>query len=173
MAKSILITGVAGSGKSSVCSELIKRGYTAFDIESIDGLFSTIDNTTGKVVSGFDNDDLESVKQRDWVCDKEKLTQLINGQTSTAYYCGTASNINELLPLFDKAVLLKLSSETVRNRLAKRKTQEFGNTPEIQDWVLSWKDWWEDHMQESNPIIINADQPIAKVVDEVVERLNV
>ncbi|HIH11772.1 TPA: SDR family NAD-dependent epimerase/dehydratase, partial [Candidatus Woesearchaeota archaeon] len=33
MNKSILITGVAGSGKSAVCDELNKRRYKAYGIE--------------------------------------------------------------------------------------------------------------------------------------------
>lgn len=43
MNKSILVTGVAGSGKSAISSELKKFGYKSYDIESIKGLFLMVD----------------------------------------------------------------------------------------------------------------------------------
>lgn len=58
MNKSIIITGVAGSGKSAVCDELNKLGYKAFGIEDIDGLFTMVDKKTGKPFKNFDNDNL-------------------------------------------------------------------------------------------------------------------
>ena len=46
--KSMLITGVAGSGKSAVCKELKKLGYLAHDIESVAGLFMMVDKKNWK-----------------------------------------------------------------------------------------------------------------------------
>ena len=54
MNKSILITGITGSGKSAVCGELKKRGYKAYDIEIMEGLFNLVDNKTGKIVNDYD-----------------------------------------------------------------------------------------------------------------------
>ena len=51
MNKSILITGVAGTGKSAVCDELNKLGYKALGIEDIDGLFTIVHKKTGKPMS--------------------------------------------------------------------------------------------------------------------------
>lgn len=169
MKKAVLVTGVAGSGKSLVCGELQKRGFAAFDIEDIPGLFSTIDKETGQVGTGFDNDDLESVKKRDWIGDKEKLSNLINQNQGTTFYCGTASNLDALLPLFDLIIMLQSRPETIRQRLAQRKSQEFGNTIEVQDWVLSWKDWWEDHMLEQGAIVVNADQSAIDVTSKIIK----
>jgi len=63
MNKSILITGISGSGKSTVCDELNKHGYKAFGIEDIKGLFKMVDKKTGKPIKNFDSDNLRSVKQ--------------------------------------------------------------------------------------------------------------
>lgn len=171
MDKSILITGVSGSGKSFVCKELIKRGYKAYDIEDMDDFFNMTDKKTGKVADHYNKKDLEWVKQHDWICDKNKLQELMcNNKKGIVFYCGTASNTDELLPLFDVVFLLKASPETIRKRLSTRKTNDFGKTSEVQEWVLSWKNWWEDHMCEKGAIIIDANQDIQKITTNIVEK---
>ena len=72
MNKSILITGIAGSGKSSVCEELRNQGYRAHDFEK-EGYCELVDKKTGKVVEDPDENDLELIKQHKWMCDKNKL----------------------------------------------------------------------------------------------------
>ena len=170
--KSVLITGIAGSGKSVICSELKNRGYQTYDIEDIDGLFAMVNKRTGKIAEDHDNDDLKSVKQSDWICDKEKLRVLLNEcSKGPCFYCGTAANIDDLLPLFDRVFLLIASPEMTRKRLSTRKSKDFGNTPEVQEWVLSWKDWWENHMKEKDAVIINADQKVDVVAENIIQKL--
>jgi len=138
--KSILITGVAGSGKSAVCKELKKLGYPAYDVESVGGLFKMVDRKTGRKTTNYDNDSLESVKQHDWMCNKKKLKQLIKSNSkAVVFYCGTASNLDEVLSLFDKIFLLKVSSKILCERLNTCTSNKFGRTFELQKWILSWK----------------------------------
>jgi len=171
MNKSILITGVAGSGKSSVCRELNNLGYKAYDIEGIDGLFAMVDKKTGIVAKNYDNDNLESVKQHDWICDKKKLQQLIENNTNgIVFCCGIASNLDNLLHLFDIIFLLKVSSKIIRKRLNTRKSKEYGNTTEVQEQIISWKDWWETHIIEKGAISINANLNIQKVTRDILGR---
>jgi len=87
------------------------------------------------------------------------------------FYCGTASNLDDLLTFFDKVILLVASPETIRKRLAGRKSKDFGSTAEVQEWVLSWKNWWESHIQEKGAMVINADQNINKIVENIIQKL--
>jgi len=169
MNKSILITGVAGSGKSAVCDELNDLGYKAFGIEDIDGLFTMVDQKTGKPVKNFDFDNFESAKQTDWICDKNKLQRLMcKNSGGIVFYCGTASNIDDLLPLFDKIFLLKVNQKVLRERLSKRTSNDFGRTPEIQEWILSWKKSWEDRRIEKGAIVIDASRSLQEVAMDIV-----
>ena len=171
MNKSILITGVAGTGKSAICDELNKLGYKAFSIEDIDGLFKMVDKKTGKPFKNFDNDNLELVKQTDWICDKKKLQQLIRKNSNgIVFYCGTASNLDDLLPLFDKIFLLKVSQKVLRERLNTRTSNDFGRTSEVQKWVFGWKKWWEDHMIEKGAITIDANRSLKEIATDIIER---
>ena len=142
MNKSILITGIAGSGKSAVCDKLNKLGYKAYGIENIEGLFTMIDKKTCKPFKDYDNDNLELVKQSDWICDKNRLQRLMSKNSKgIVFYCGVASNLNDLLSLFDKIFLLKVSQRVLRERLSTRTSNDFGRTYEVQKWIFSWRKW--------------------------------
>ncbi|MDO8660613.1 MAG: AAA family ATPase [Candidatus Woesearchaeota archaeon] len=169
--KSILITGVAGSGKSAVCKELKKLGFPACDIESVNGLFKMVDRKTGKKATSHNNDSLDSVKQHDWICDKNKLKKLIASNSKClVFYCGTASNLDDTLSLFEKIFLLKVSSKILCERLSSRTSNAFGRTYKVQKWILSWKKWWEDHMCEKGAIIIPANRSLKLVVADIVKQ---
>lgn len=171
MNKSILITGVAGTGKSAICDELNKLGYKAFGIEDIDGLFTMINQKTGKPFKNFNNDNLEMVKQSDWICDKNKLQRLIQKNTKgIVFYCGTASNLDDLLPLFDKIFLLTVNRQTLRKRLSTRTSKDFGRIAEVQKWIFSWKTWWEDHVKEQGATVINASRSLRIVANDIITR---
>jgi len=173
MNKSILITGIAGSGKSTICKELKKHGYKTYDIEDIKGFFTMVNKNTGKSFHDYDNDNLKSIKKGHWICNKRKLQQLIRkNKKGIVFYCGTGSNIEEVLPLFDKVILLKASQKTLRQRLSKRKTNDYGRTPEIQKWILSWKSRWESYYIKKGAIPINASRNLSQVVADILKRCN-
>ncbi|NIO44896.1 MAG: AAA family ATPase [Candidatus Aenigmarchaeota archaeon] len=179
MNKSILVTGVSGSGKSAICNELKKLGYRAYDIEEIHGLFNMINKSTGKItdLKDYDKHNLECIKQHDWICDKKKLQKLIsknvkkNVLNNVVFYCGTASNTDDLLTLFDKIILLKASKEIIRKRLSIRTSNDFGHTEEVQNWVFEWKEWWENHMVEKGAMTIDANHDLKEVVNDIVKKI--
>jgi len=171
MNRSILITGVAGTGKSTVSDELNALGHKAFNIEEIDGLFDMVDKRTGEPFEDFDFNDLELVKRLDWLCDKEKLQRLMSeNPDGVNYYCGTASNTDDLLPLFNKVFLLTVDDVILHERLRTRISNDFGRTPEIQQWVSSWRKPYENHLVEEGAILIDASRLLSEVVRDIIER---
>jgi broad-specificity NMP kinase len=121
----MLITGIAGSGKSTICKELIKMGYDAYDIEDIEGMFAMYRKGTKEIFSDFDNADPEKIKNSEWLCDITKLKELIaKQQDELAFYCGVASNMDDLFPLFNKVMLLKVDGESIYKRLLPREGTE-------------------------------------------------
>jgi len=171
MNKSIFVTGIAGSGKSAICDELNKFGYKAYDIENMEGLFTMVDKKTGKPFKDYDDDNLELVKRADWICDKKKLQKLIRKSSKgIVFYCGVASNLDDLLPLFDKIFLLKVSQKILRERLSTRTSNDFGRTAEVRKWIFSWKKWWEDHMKEKGVIVIDVSRSPREIANDIVGR---
>ncbi len=170
MNKSVLVTGVPGSGKTAMCEELKKLGYKAYNIEDMDGFFKMVNKKTKRLSKNYDNYNLESVKQHDWICDKKRLQQLIKKNSEgIVFYCGTASNIGDLLHLFNKVFLLRVNEKILRKRLSTRTSNDFGRTSEVQKWVLSWKKWWENHIQKKGAIVINANRNLKEVAKDVVK----
>ena len=171
MKKSFFITGVTGSGKSLISEELNKLGYKAYDIEELEGMFKMVRKDTRKDFTDYDNTDIEKVKNADWICDKNKLEELLQKQNAEiAFYCGTASNNNEIIPFFNQTILLKASPEVVRKRLSSREgADDMGNTAENREWVLSWKDWWENKIIERGALVVDADGNPTEVAKKIIE----
>lgn len=170
--KSILITWIAGTGKSAVCEELKNRGYKTFDIEKIDELFSIRNKATGEEINHYKNDNLEFINAHDWLCDIEKLQKLLKkNNKGTVFYCGTASNMDNLLPFFDKIFLLKVSLEILKSRLSDRRSNWFARDPKIQEWMFGWKEQWEEEMKWKGAVYIDADQELSGVAEEVLKKI--
>ncbi|MEK7542552.1 MAG: AAA family ATPase [Patescibacteria group bacterium] len=173
MKKAILVTGVTGSGKSVVSEYLNNLGYEAYDIEEIEGMFAMYRKDTKEVFEGYENTP-EKIKNADWICDVGKLKELLNKQKSDlAFYCGVASNMDDIIPLFDKMILLKADSETIMKRLASREgTDKMGATEESREMVLDWKDWWESEIEKKGAIVIDANGSVEDVTRRILDIVN-
>ena len=168
MSKSILVTGVSGSGKSTICRELKRRGYEAYDIEKIRSLFSMVQRRTGRVVREWDNSDLRLIKQMDWICNRERLAKLIHRNTGgIVFYCGTATNIGDIRDLFDQVLLLKCSPRVLRERLKSRATNDFARNPRVLAWVLRSKNRWESEISHGETAVVDANGSVTETTDGV------
>ena len=172
MNKSILVTGISGSGKSFLSERLEKMGYNAHNIEDIKNLCYWINKKTNRKAKNYNTDDIKLVKQHDWICDKNKLKKLIRkNPRGIVFYCGIASNLDDLLPLFDKTFLLKVNQKVLRKRLSIRTSNKFGRTSEVQKMIFNWKNRWEKHMCEKGAIPINANHDIGKIVGDIIKKI--
>ncbi|MFZ1249398.1 MAG: AAA family ATPase [Candidatus Saccharimonadales bacterium] len=171
MKKAILITGVSGSGKTTICRTLKKLGYEAHDLESAKNMFMLIDPNTEQVIHDKQLSDLGNGLQADWVCNMPKLKKLIqNQQNEVAFYCGGTSRTEELMQAFDFTVILQVSDETTVKRLSNRKKGEFGNEQVVRDWVLTWKQKVESDWLAAGGIGVNA-EPEPHVVAKAVVKI--
>lgn len=169
---SIFVTGVAGSGKSTITKTLNTMGYTAHDIEDYEyGLFMMVRKDNGEQYMDYDNADLEKVNNARWICDISKLRELIDKQADeTAFYCGIASNNKEVMPLFNTSVLLKVDPKLLDERLVSREgTDGHANTEAGRRHVLSWKEEFEKEMEQLGMMVIDANGSPEEVASRIIE----
>jgi dephospho-CoA kinase len=122
--KRILITGMSGTGKSSVIAELAARGYRAVDADSPE-------YSEWVEVSG-DTSALGSPEwgARDWVWREDRVQALLSTEDADLFVSGCAVNMGKFLSQFDHIVLLSAPAEVIVERLATRATNTYGRRPE-------------------------------------------
>lgn len=154
MKQSVLITGIVGSGKSTVAKRLLKKGYTVFELDDLDSLVVNLEVP-------HDTDKFTIKSQYNWLYDQTQLKDIINKQqVETTFYCGISGNINALTKLFTKVVLLKASNASTRKRLDERVSAS-GLATQDHEWTLSWKDAWENSLEDAGAIVIFTNTSLA------------
>lgn len=173
--KSIFVTGITGSGKTTLSQTLQILGYEAYNIEHDDfGLFMMIRRDTGEPFLDYDNADMTKVHNASWICDKEKLKALVDKQKENlAFYCGIAGNNAQIMPIFDMSILLKVSPEILNKRLLTREgTDDYANTEAGRQKVLSGFEKFENDMMQAGMIVVDADASPKEVAKEVIKLAN-
>lgn len=169
--KKIYITGVSGTGKTTVARELQKRGFYALSIDEVDNLCSWVNQQTGEKEGGKDIDmSLDFVDKHDWVCDMENLNMLLSKDAEVVFVAGMATNQDDFLHIFDKILLLQCSSETFCKRIENRVDNNFGKDKKVQQQIRERYKPYTEKMLARGAVSINTEKPLDKVIEEVIKQ---
>jgi dephospho-CoA kinase len=166
--KKIYITGVSGTGKTTISKELNKRGYYAISIDEEENLCSWVNQENGKRYVGEAELNPEFVDRHDWICNIELLKKLM--EKDLVFVLGMAGNQDDFLQLFDKVLLLECSPETFCARIDQRTDNDFGKHPEIREQILRRYKSYAEKMLAKGAISINTEKSINEVVEEVLKQ---
>jgi len=123
--KRILLTGLSGTGKSTMIDELTARGYRAVDAD--DNEFSewvAISGDARELGSPVEPD-------RDWMWREDRIQELLSTEDAgVMFVSGCAANMGKFLPQFDHIVLLTAPAEVIVERLATRTNNSYGKHPD-------------------------------------------
>jgi shikimate kinase len=123
--KRILLTGMSGTGKSTVIGELAARGFKAVDADSDE--YSEWVAISGD--SGSPGTPVET--GRDWVWREDRLQNLLSTEDADILFVsGCAENMGKFLPQFDQVVLLSAPAEVIVERLSTRTNNPYGKSPD-------------------------------------------
>lgn len=154
--RNYLIEGVSGTGKTSVCRELQRRGRHAINGDT--ELAYQGDPVTGEPTDGA------SHENHLWHVDR--VAALVADQSQPAsYFCGGSRNHSRFRHLFDEVFVLDVDANTLDRRLAARPTDEFGGTAEQRRFVAELHRTRRD--LPTDAVIIDATAPLIEVVDEI------
>ncbi|GMU74259.1 MAG: hypothetical protein AMXMBFR44_4560 [Candidatus Campbellbacteria bacterium] len=159
----IYVTGISGSGKTSIARLLNEHGVSAVDIDEI----SHWENKGTKERTGWDHDKSDEwYATHEWICDIQKLKEVLLSSEHIVVV-GHAANQEEYFPLFDKSYVLLCSPETIVARLNARTDNDFGKHPADQKRILGWQKSFESEMIEKGAEPLDAERPLEEVIADI------
>jgi AAA domain len=145
----ILVTGMSGTGKSSVLAELGRRGFRTVETDE----------------PGWTVEDPEG--GRWW--DEARIEQLLADDGPTLFVSGTVSNQGRFYDRFDAVVLLSAPTDVLLDRIGSRTTNDYGKSRHGRQLILT-------HVRDVEPLLratctheVDASRPLAEVVERLVE----
>ena len=165
----VWVTGVSGSGKSSVCEVLRAQGHAAVDADW-EGYSQWVHRVTGEPVldppypapAGWLDDFA-------WRVRPEAVSSLAaRPAPGVVYLCGGFENETDVWHIFDRVICLTVDEATLRHRLTTRTTNHFGKNPEELRAAVDWLILVESKYRQRGAVIVDATQPLEAVVAQVV-----
>lgn len=165
-----LIEGVSGTGKTSVATELQRRGHHV--VHGDRELACKGDPQTGEpldeaTLSQGTADFTFGHRHHVWPVEKVRALMADRSHAAT-FFCGGSRNFHQFVDLFDAVFVLDVDRQTLRKRLENRPEDEFGGKPEEQAFVLRLHERGEDLPRQAT--VIDATRPLAEVVDDILAR---
>ncbi|UWU16816.1 AAA family ATPase (plasmid) [Rhizobium sullae] len=164
--KNYLIEGVSGTGKTSVATELQRRGHHL--IHGDRELAYKGDPETGEPLDGSAHEYILDVpfghKHHLWNVDKVKSLVADRSHPIT-FFCGGSRNFHCFIDLFDGVFVLNVDLDTLNSRLSSR---GFGGKPGEREAIVRLHTTQED--TPKNAMSIDATAPLASVVNDILSK---
>ena len=158
--RNYLVEGVSGTGKTSVCRELNRRGYHAINGDR--DLAYQGDPETGEAIG--------SAVHEHHIWDVGRVQALVADQHEpVTFFCGGSRNFSKFIDLFDEVFVLDVDLDTLHRRLDQRPPDEWGSKPSR---ARSHRPTAPD--QGGHPrsgVVIDATPPLPDVVDEILRHV--
>jgi dephospho-CoA kinase len=158
--KRVLLTGMSGTGKSTVIRALVARGYKAVDAD--DPGWSELVHVPGHPgVSA-------AGPGQDWVWREDRIRELLATEDADVLFLsGCASNQGQFYPQFDHIVLLSAPIPMMMERLATRTTNPYGKDPAELAIVLHNTREVEPLLRRAASLEVDTSAPVDQVVEAI------
>ena len=140
----VFVTGMSGTGKSSVLTELARRGHRVVDTD----------------YGGWTAVESEPLWRED------RIRELLDGQgDETLFISGCVANQGVFYDRFDAVVLLSAPADVILERVAVRSTNDFGKTDAERDRIISDLEAVEPILRRGATAEIDTRAPLAEVAE--------
>jgi shikimate kinase len=145
--KRVLLTGMSGTGKSTVIGEMGARGYKAVDTDGEEWL---------------------RLEDDDWVWREERIEALLATEDGEVLFVsGCRSNQGAFYHRFDHVVLLSAPTPVMLERLASRTNNPYGKEPAELAWVLRNLETVEPRLRATASLEVDTSVPLERVVEMI------
>lgn len=146
--KRVLLTGMSGTGKSTLIAALRARGFGAVDMDE-----------PGWSEYGPDGD---------WRWHEERVRALLSNEgDGILFVSGCAANQGQFYPRFDHVILLSAPAAVLLRRLARRTNNLYGKRPEELAEILGYLETVEPRLRRSATHEIDTTAPFTAVLAAV------
>jgi dephospho-CoA kinase len=140
----VFVTGMSGTGKSSVLAELGRRGHEVVDTDY--------------------GDWIDRGSEPLWR--EERIAALLDEhRDGTLFMAGCVANQGKFYERFDAVVLLSAPADVILERVAVRETNEFGKTEAERTRILSDLETVEPLLRRGATAEIDTRAPLVEIVD--------
>ncbi len=158
--RNYLVEGVSGTGKTTVCDELERRGYQAIHGDRV--LAYQGDPESGEPVDG--------AAHGHHIWDVDRVRALVaDHKEPITFFCGGSRNFSTFIDVFDGVFVLDVDHETLQRRLDQRPSGEWGSTSSERDLILRLHRTKEDVPRTG--VVIDATPPLEEVVEEILRQV--
>src|SRR3990167_4874084 len=164
-----LVTGLGGSGKSTVCESLRSRGVNVFDSNNVPGLASWRDAYTDKPIK-VDPSSYVDWSKVAWNWDESALKKLL-ADNENLILCGSASHQMRFHRLFDRIFVLTLDRKTHRRHLEGR-LSPYGKDSETMAELLDEQQEFAKNLISLGAIAIDASGTPEQAAEQILEHIN-
>lgn len=166
----VLVSGLSGTGKSTVYRRLRELGFDAWGFDE-DRFGERLHRGSGLPVSfPTDRHDSDGSVDLEFTVHHDKIHELAQGSAGrTVFLCGGASHEFTFWQLLDLVIYLTVDDETLRRRLANRADNGYGKTADELAGILKCNQNFEGIYRERGAVIIDAARPIDEVVTDVID----
>lgn len=161
--RNYLIEGISGSGKTSVATELERRGYHVVHGDRV--LAFQGDPETGERLPPERRSTEPAFINAHHIWDVAQVQAILADQTHpVTFFCGASRNRHHFVHLFDAVFLLEIDRQTLARRIDSRR-DEWGSEPAERAEILRLHESREDLPADAIPI--DATRPLPEVVDAI------
>jgi shikimate kinase len=150
----VLLTGMSGTGKSTLIGALAARGYKAVDTDA---------NTWCEWVRDADG-------EPDWVWREDRMRALLATEDADVLFVsGCKTNQGQFYAQFDHVILLSAPVPVLFQRLASRTTNPYGKKPEELARILAHVRTVEPLLRRAASLEVDTSAPLTLVVETILQ----
>ncbi len=175
----IYLTGLSGTGKSTILRELAKLGYTVHGVDE-ESYADWVHRSTGIIEKYPSDADTESdihswYSSHRWVLSPARILALreeADSRESPIILAGVAEGEQEIWDAFHLVFALCADDATLSTRIAARTGNAFGKTTDELNAILGWNDGYRDRYLSYGAVVVEATRPLNRVVETIATSIN-